>query len=636
MTFSYRKTHDIDINELSNILNNTTLCNPSQIRIKGLKNKHAIDIGCICFTKRRLSKGSNNIYGYRTIQSSLVKDRYAFTLGVLNYIHHKHLLKYSIYTQYRFIKYIILMTSWCDKNQINTLSELEDTNQIILMLTGYSLHIKERINNNSITADSAHRIQQSALEFFEYLNPEIPYTQEIQRKKLYIKGYHGDIIHKSPPINDIELNRLYADLFYQIGRLLIKFEKTPYKLSLEHGDYWLIPSAKTMHTVSTKYIPAKNSHSPHFFDYKNGAVIDSKTPVNLQHKDTFKNDSYRINILKKNIKSSNIDQYHTSRIYISNFAINAFVMMFSVNTAMNESQILKLKWTDDEYTCKRSKSNNKQFIVTKPRAKYKEFSFEIESTFKQIFDNYIKLRRHILDGLNKDTDMLFFNYSKESFSPAKLNQFNRYLKNSLDVKHVSTVGMNRVGKGSYVAKKHGIIEAANIINNSHETFKKSYLNGNNVEYVQEMTQCYDYITQIVSDNSGRQSSRTPIGQCGDMLNPAQRNVKQDTPDCSNFIGCLFCDKYSIHPDPIDYKKLLSLKYVIYECKHYCDNDDHFNSLYQNAINVINLIELEIKNLNIIDKNTIKKINSEVFEQKDISPYWLNILHLFDGASDAIK
>jgi hypothetical protein len=52
--------------------------------------------------------------------------------------------------------------------------------------------------------------------------------------------------------------------------------------------------------------------------------------------------------------------------------------------------------------------------------------------------------------------------------------------------------------------------------------------------------------------------------------------------------------------------------------------------------VINLIEFEIKNLNIIDKNTIKKINSEVFEQKDISPYWLNILHLFDGASDAIK
>jgi hypothetical protein len=391
-----------------------------------------------------------------------------------------------------------------------------------------------------------------------------------------------------------------------------------------------------MHTVSAKYIPVKNSHSPHFFDYKNGAVIDSKTPVNLQHKGTFKNASYRINILKKNIKSSNIDQYHTSRIYISNFAINAFVMMFSVNTAMNESQVLKLKWTDDEYTCKRSKSNNKQFIVTKPRAKYKEFSFEIESTFKKIFDDYIKLRRCVLDGLNKDTDMLFFNHSKESFSPAKLNQFGNYLKNSLDKEYISTVAMNRVGKGSYVVKSHGIMEAASMINNSHETFTKSYLNGNDVEYVKEMTQCYDYITQIVDRNSQEQSSRTPIGQCKDMLNPIQINVSQDIPDCSNFIGCLFCDKYSLHPDPIDYKKLLSLKYVIYECRHYCDNDDHFNSLYQNAINVINLIELEIKNRNIIDNNIIKKINSEVFEQKNISPYWLNILHLFDGTSDAFK
>ena len=54
---------------------------------------------------------------------------------------------------------------------------------------------------------------------------------------------------------------------------------------------------------------------------------------------------------------------------------------------------------------------------------------------------------------------------------------------------------------------------------------------------------------------------TPIGQCSSAQQPQLdagfQNISQ--PNCSNPASCLFCDKYVLHTDAIDIKKLLSLK-----------------------------------------------------------------------------
>src|SRR4030066_186875 len=61
------------------------------------------------------------------------------------------------------------------------------------------------------------------------------------------------------------------------------------------------------------------------------------------------------------------------------------------------------------------------------------------------------------------------------------------------------------------------------------------------------------------------------------------------PDCHQSEGCLFCDKYVVHADERDVRKLISCRTCIYRTAHLSTSDEYFQSLFGEVLRRIEII-----------------------------------------------
>ena len=123
-------------------------------------------------------------------------------------------------------------------------------------------------------------------------------------------------------------------------------------------------------------------------------------------------------------------------------------------------------------------------------------------------------------------------------------------------------------------------------------------------------------------------SSTPIavGQCS-QLDPVAIPFAPIKPDCSKPEGCLYCDKYKVHADETDYKKLLSFKYVFEISETLAHDEEHYERVVLPIIEKIDEAKNQILGSGILPSEIVKQITIEVYQYERLDKYWQKKLDL---------
>lgn len=90
---------------------------------------------------------------------------------------------------------------------------------------------------------------------------------------------------------------------------------------------------------------------------------------------------------------------------------------------------------------------------------------------------------------------------------------------------------------------------------------------------------------------------------------------------------MFCDKYAIHADEKDIRKITSLFYVIKETQSLASSEKHFNDLFGDVLNRIESILSAIKSQSGKQKNLVESISEDVFDRENLNTYWQHKLDM---------
>ena len=125
----------------------------------------------------------------------------------------------------------------------------------------------------------------------------------------------------------------------------------------------------------------------------------------------------------------------------------------------------------------------------------------------------------------------------------------------------------------------------------------------------------------------------PSGNCTETSKPEPLNSlplnSAITVKCGNHEGCLFCNKYRIHADEADIRKLLSVKYLIIQSQNLAASQEHFDRVYKPVLTRIEDLLKHIGDTQSSCLTLIKNVRTEVFEQELLSEYWYRKLELLD-------
>jgi hypothetical protein len=184
--------------------------------------------------------------------------------------------------------------------------------------------------------------------------------------------------------------------------------------------------------------------------------------------------------------------------------------------------------------------------------------------------------------------------------------------------------MLRAAKQHLVSRTTDPVTAAEIMQHSLETALDHYNNGAEEEYRNEMGDFFDQVEKVVigKDEDIAGSIDNAVGTCMEFNNPISIIPEPPaTPDCKRQSGCLFCEKYRVHADEIDVRKLWSLHFCIRETAFFADSAEEHNKVFGTILRRIEWLvtQIEIRNNAMID--VIVRIKKEIDIQGMLDTYW---------------
>lgn len=396
---------------------------------------------------------------------------------------------------------------------------------------------------------------------------------------------HMHVKTKKSEITDIIYSfKFYYFLFKQISDFILNNKPYPLNIELPKGKYKILPSKNWI--ISEK-------------DLLN-TILDSKK-----------------------IEEHNLSFHSHERKQLALVALRAYFMQFLSITGMNDSTASTLEYNEKF----KEKKKTYLFRNVKNRARKKIVEFRINKEFSQEFITFIKLREYLLNG--HEFKYLFFYHYEENASLSfaqKRGNFN-YVIHEQMTKNIDenlpriTSKQIRVNKNSYILKRYGEVVASNIIQNKPQTNLAHYSENTETEMLEEFTTYFNALNKsvIFSKNKGID---IPVGQCSKYNTPISQIQNQKyKSDCNSFEGCLFCEKYGIHADEIDIRKLFSLEYIINETKYISLNIEQFNRVNKPILNRIDSIFKQLITYVPSLKPTIENIKNDVYNLENLSPYF---------------
>jgi len=615
--------HPTSVYELP-LANEIQILRPEQVVLRfGIAG--SVDIGSLCYLYRGANKRKTVDHSQMVDTSSFDSLRAKRVSALITFIS-----DCSRYTGLRagtlhskFHSFASNFMSWADGNGHADLFDDEDATRGAFR--GYVAHLRERVLQNRISVNSATILQENALWVLKnFLN-----IDDLIRGVNLLSRSGKAIEQTMPPCENSQgkVIALCEALFFGLSDLVIEDRHYPFQLKIpdylqwESNAIWAFPLCKWF-MPPNQYAGCLEGEPPaRAYNYAAGRVafLDE-----IKHNYTT---AYRpmtaIRTAQARISAANQDSRDCARIQAAQLAHNAFAMMFVASTGMNKTQVLELAWNDDEFELGAERQG---FRTLKWRAGGKSCKFEITPVFLPKFRRFLKLRRYLLNGAK--CDYLFFTLGvrpNKSSVPRQLGKqvFSSFIK-TLDIFDPGvrvTVREWRAAKGDWLIKNTDPATAALVLQNSERALLKHYAAGSPTEHLNEMSRYFDKVSHVVANN-GQQIEHgveRATGVCCDYGSPHEvaENVPVK-PDCRAPEGCLFCNKFKVHADERDTRKLLSCRYCLLLTAPLAASQEQFQSLFAPILDRIQSILDEI---DVREHGLVSRIRIEVEDEGELDSYW---------------
>lgn len=612
-----------------------SLLRPEQVILRFPHGK-TIDVGSLCYlirqpiTKTYLGPKRGSKSGRLVELSSIYEQRRQDIRQLISYIS-----EYFLHSGKRpesvrdMVSRFVVFIYWADQNDFfDVLNKKQLAKNAIVQYTHY---LKERVSRNEISVNSAAKQQSSIIQFLcDFFEDE-----ELKFGIFLIRVNNRLKKHTQPPCENVQgrILSLCGKIFEGLTSLVLEHKQYPYKLEMsDHLNFtenilWIFPAESWFIHPSEALQKRQRCLA---YNYLTGTLNTLKQIAELRLKPNTNtlNDYYILKYAECNLIAANEDYRHTQRMHVGTIAVNAFIILFLSQTTMSVAQLVDLRWNDDYEIS----SPIQGFRAVKWRAGGKECSFQVPLDFIPRFKKFIALRKYLLN--EQESEYLFFTLGERGLGVPRqlklgtLHGIYSILKR-IDP-HLPMVQSRewRAAKSDWHVRNTDLATTAAVLQNTEKTVMSSYIAGSESSHWEELSSFLDKMSNVVisTKNDKNHLLKGATGQCSSFGNPLALNNEDSIikPNCINPEGCLFCDKYRIHVDETDIRKLLSCRFCIEKTAHLIGGlEEQFATLRP----ILSRIDFILDKLKEYNEKLVTKIMLEV-EEGELDDYWARKLEMF--------
>lgn len=580
-------------------------------------NETPFDVGALCYSIRK--KAIRSLVKQVDISSLKPAREKAFREFIVEKITEIKVGRIRPKSATTTLRELSAFTDWGDATDHENC--FESPSEYHRALYDYSQNLYKRLDEEDIGKFTANRLQSFVINNATTFFPNANYNFTAHIPPISSQG-HTQTRTKVPERKKYVTNlTLFDYIFNGFTDFLLKRVPFPYKMAFQREYIWLLPAQYPFVTQKILNLKKRYIEECIFWNYAKGKVrpLDecmeraNQAPhqVRRQHRET-----------QELLTASNDETHHPARVRLSKWAHDAFVYLFVANTAMNETPLRDLLWSE-KYTISKDRHG---FRTIKWRAHGMQVEFEISSSFVPTFEKFLKLRKYIV----RDTlhPYLFIGMSSNTskpitrLQPNTIQHINAQVANFIDPDHAPLNYRElRLYKSNYLlSKKHKISTVANVLQTSETSVRNSYAEAEEKQAIDEIASFFNVLTERANVFI---DSATPAGGCSSPDKPSIKQLPPEgyEPNCKNLEGCIFCEEFRTNTEPEQIRKLLSMKYVIGEMISSCNSAQHFNEVHGLAIQRIDQHLDDISGASPAASDDVRRITSEVYEENQLSDYW---------------
>ncbi|MBR9794070.1 MAG: hypothetical protein GYB58_20230 [Gammaproteobacteria bacterium] len=346
------------------------------------------------------------------------------------------------------------------------------------------------------------------------------------------------------------------------------------------------------------------------------------------NKDTRNHLKKRIKEQKAIVQEVNNDRNHKLRIYFGELALSAYRKLFMQLVAPNRSGLedfanySEIPWGD--FTKETFAKSYWKFSYIKARAKYKKVEFKLLKSDFSLFQRYLNLRKALIEAYGEKEEncgLLFFSFTKRGFN--RFSETKKFFKHFSEVPHFNSLISRATKSDVLLHETDNIRLISEILQNSPNTIIKNYARGTVSGHVTEIGNFVNNLSKIVKlKKSKNHEVESELGGCA-SFSPAPLDIKPMNIEvnCASKEGCLFCEKFIVHADSKDVRKLLSYLFFLQEVEVTLSDTYHFQIYFDPIVKRIQTIINYIKSLSTDHQEMVVKIEEEVFEDGLITKFF---------------
>ncbi len=520
---------------------------------------------------------------------------------------------------------LIAFMDWTDDNGYRT--ALDGDAQSESAIREYVGHLRERVRAGTLSNNTAACEQRSVISIMSDFLDRDDLTHGLN----LLSTRDGHVQPTVPPCEESQAKVLAMceALFNGITPFLLENQPYPHRLVMpgylawnEEG-LWMFPTTKWCLSPPDRSSIGGTSGGIYLaYNYSNGRLRTKEEILRCNPSRSPRNAATSSRRAARLIANANANPFHPHRQQLGKLASNAFVLLFVAQTGMSVAQLANLPWNGNfEVGVERQ-----QFRSVKARAGGREVFFEIPSSFLPTFRLYLTLRDYVLH--EETNEFLFPLVAKPAFG-------NDVFKRLFSVLHMIDPQLPRIksrqwraAKSDWLIKNTDIATTALILQNSERTVVASYAAGSATGHLDEMADFLDRVTETVvsAGQAIEQGIDRAVGTCTSVGEPNPvAGASVITPDCKGSEGCLFCDKFKVHADERDTRKLLSCQYCIGKTLSLFKSEEKFQQVVNPALARIQQLLDEIARR---DELLVKRVTQEVLEEGELDPYWASTMTMF--------
>lgn len=535
----------------------------------------------------------------------------------------------ALHSQYsRLIDFI----NWCDVN--GYVEALRDVNHVRSALRAHVADARRKVDQHQMNNNTAAAYQLLVLRALE-----IYFSSDELDVGINFLTEHHDLKTGTEVPGDEDQSKVVAWCTCLIDGLChLLLDKTaegnpipfpflltvPGYLNYPGNSVWIFPLRQWNRF-------SKTEHRNSAYDYDNGLIFSDIEIAKKKPEWAVKQINEAIRNASLNLDRANLDQYYPQRILRGFLAQYAFFVLFIAATGANETQVLELPWNEElELRVKDPAIERQGFRRIKYRAKGRIVSFEIGVKYMPYLRRFLQLRQYLLMG--KRCEFLFFRYPGNNFANnfadgKPTSAYSLSLKFYIALKKISQNLPELKCRKWRAAKQHHIIRredpviAAQVMQHSIPTSVRNYSNGSEITHQIEIGEYFGRMEKIVLSRGDMLlgSEVRSLGSCAAPNCPTPlADSPPVVPDCGRAEGCLFCDKYRVHADEIDCRKVLSARHCVRVTAQYARSIEEYDQVFGIVLNRLDEVLAEIRKR---EPSMVASVERQVDIDGELDKFW---------------